>query len=179
MRLRDRMRIEFAVQRVAWWLDWGDMPSRQRRETTGDLRANLAAAAAAGELDRALARLGPPRAMARAYRQGEPDSMRWRVGVAAALLAIVAVTFVLFAVTIGFVEGAQAVGPDVGQTYELGRVLTFGDTPAVTFQPQADSFSASTALLTWPHIGAGLLAFILGARPWRALRSATSPATVS
>lgn len=81
------------------------------------------------------------------------------------------VTFMLFAVSIGFVEGAQAVGPEAGRTYELGRSLTFGDTPAITFRSQGDNFSMSTALLTWPHVAAALLAFIAGARPWRALRS--------
>lgn len=171
MRLRDRIRIELAVQRVAWWLDWGDMPTRQRRETTRELRANLAAAAAAGELDQALVRLGRPREMARAYRQGQPDSVRWRVGVAAAVLAGVAVTFVLFGFMIGFVEGAQAVGPEAGRTYEAGQSLTFGSAPAVSFQPEGDSFSATAALLTWPHVAAALLAFIVVARPWRALRS--------
>jgi hypothetical protein len=176
MRLRDKTRIEAAVQRVGWWLDWGHMPGRRRREVLRELRAGLADAARAGELEGALARLGSARSMAEEYLAEERSGLRWRAGVMAAVLAYALVTWLVLAFMIGFAEGVQAVGPEVSHTYEVGRGLVVADRPLTAFWQTEEGFGASGSLLTWPHLVAMLAAFVAFARPWRTLRRHTTTA---
>jgi hypothetical protein len=178
MRLRERIRIEVAVQRVGWWLDWQHMPGRRRRGVLRELRASLADAAAAGELGDALARLGPPRAMAEAYVATERTGVRWRAGTVAAAFAFLAASWLVLAYIAGFTDGARAVGPELGETYEAGRGLVVGDRPLTSLREEEGLLVAGGTLLTWLHVGAVAAAFVLFARPWRALRRTASRRTV-
>lgn len=170
MRLHDRVRIEVAVQRVGWWLDWHHMPGRHRRQTLRELRANLVDATEAGELGDALTRLGAPRAMAAAYLENGRPGLRWRTGLVAAMATFVAVTCLTLAFSAGFAEGVQAAGSEVGEVYETGRALVVGDRPLTTFQQTEDARLGSGSLVTWPHLVSVVIAFGAFARPWRALR---------
>ena len=178
MSLRDRVRVEIVVQRLGWWLDWKRMPRRRRREVLRELRANLADAAAADELDAAIARLGPPRVVAEEYVDFEAGGLRWRAGWFAALVAYTVVTWLTLAAAIGFAEGVQAAGAVVGETYDTGHSLAIGDGALLSFRESEQGFSFHLPLIGWPQVAAAVLAFVAFARPWRAVagrRAARAP----
>lgn len=175
MSLRERARIEVAVQRIGWWLDWKRMRGRRRREVLRELRAGLSDAAAAGELEAAIARLGPPRQVAEEFGDEGPAGLRWRAGWFAALAAYTLVTWLSFAAAVGFAEGVQAVGAEVGQVYETGHTLALGDGALLSFQKSGEGFSFAVPLAGWPHLVAAAAGFGAFARPWRAVRG-TRPA---
>lgn len=168
MRRRDRVRIEWIVQRVGAWLDLRQMPGRRRREVLRELRANLAAAAAADELEDAIERLGEPRMLAAAYLESEPVGVRWRTGLVAAALVALGLSWLSMVFVLGFAEGVQAVGPEPGTVYETGGRLVPGSGALASFESTGDGFWMSAAVVTWVHVAAVVATFVLVARPWRA-----------
>lgn len=170
MQLRDRIRTESVLQRLRWRLSWGMVPARRQRELVRELRAGLEDAAQSGDLDEALARLGGPRELARAYLAALRPRVRWMAGILWAAIAFVLTVWLgIFAASV-FAAGLDAANAGPG-TYALWPGFAFGGEPLLVEERTADgamvraTFSFATPL----HLGAMLLAFIAASRPWRAL----------
>lgn len=171
MQLRDRVRTEGVLQRLSWRLSWGMIPARQQREIVRELRASLDEAAAAGQLDEALVRLGPPRQLADDYLDALQPRPRWAAGILAAGATIAVLILATTALAIAFGSGLDAADAGAGR-YELWPDGPFGGQPLVVEERNDDgaTVSASFALFTPLHLAATLAAFISASRPWLALR---------
>lgn len=158
--LTDRLRRWSYLQDVELWLD--PMPGRRRREVIRDLRANLADAASDVGMRRAIDDLGRPRALARAYVDGEPRRRPiWTVGVLAAGGVLLLAELVLLGYLGGMTDALLSSGGGTGSGSFFGvRVTTVGT---------ADEMSWSFVGWSWPITIAALLAFLLGSRGWRLL----------
>ncbi len=122
MRFIDRVRIESAVQRFDFWLDFRGVSRRRRRELRAELRGNLADAAAERGITAALLGIGSPRTLAHDVAEAAPARARWTVGAYVALSVFVLLTSAWLFSVIGFVDGVQAAGRN-------GREATGGSSP--------------------------------------------------
>lgn len=166
MRIRDRLRIEVAVQRHDFWLDFRGVSRSRRRELRRELRANLADATAAEGAGSALRGIGSPRTLAYEIAETSPARARWAVGAHCALgLFVVLATAWLFSV-IGFVDGVVASG--VTDREVSGPVFPWGG--EVVAEVGADGAGLSVAGTVPVFIWASSLAtFLIAAQPWRPL----------
>lgn len=171
MQLRDRVRAEGLLQRLSWRLSWGTVPARQQREIVRELRASLDEAAAAGQLDEALARLGPPRQLADDYLDALRPRPRWAAGILAAGATLAVLILTTTALGIAFGSGLDAAAAGAGR-YELWPDGPFGGEPLLIEERNDDgaTVSASMAVFTPVHLAVTLAAFVLASRPWLALR---------
>jgi hypothetical protein len=177
MQLRDRVRTEGVVRRLSWRLSWGMVPARQQREIVRELRASLEEAAAAGQLDEALERLGPTRQLADDYLDALRPRPRWAAGIVAAGVTLGLLILATTALAIAFGAGLDAANATAGR-YELWPDGPFGGQPLVVEVRDADgaTVSASLAVFTPLHLAATLAVFIAASRPWSALhRRAATP----
>lgn len=83
MTVRDRVRIERAVQSYDWWLDLRGAPRRRRRELRTELRSNLRDATAHVGSRAAVSGLGSTRQMAAEVVPEDPTRPRWTAGLQA------------------------------------------------------------------------------------------------
>lgn len=171
MQLRDRIRTESVLQRLGWRLSLGMVPARQQRETVRELRAGLEDAAASGDLDQALARLGEPRELARAYLVAMEPRPRWAAGIVWAGVSLGVTFLVGLALSLAFTAGLEAGGAGPG-TYELWSGFAFDGDPLYVEARAADgrSMTATFSLFTPLHVTAVVAAFVLASRPWRLRR---------
>ncbi|MCJ7827032.1 MAG: hypothetical protein MUP36_02180 [Demequinaceae bacterium] len=154
--LGDRFRSFMYLARFSNGLLFRGIGDKERRSRTLELRANLAEAAAAEGMARAIQRLGSPRRLAASVVEGRTRPT-WVNGIIAGLVAsFLAVLFhgILIDtwVTAAEVSGAETVNGTIG----LLPGATF------TYEQGGDYTITSIWLLIIP-----VVAFLLWARPWR------------
>lgn len=170
MRLRERIQAETVLQRLSWRLGWAYVPARQQRSIVRELRAGLEEAAAAGDLNAAIERLGSSRELAQEYIEVLQPRVRWAAGALWAAVAYAAVIWLGLLAAMAFGAGLDAGAAGSG-THELWPGLAFGDD--VFFIEErgegGTTVSATFNLITPAHVIAALSAFFVGSRPWRLL----------
>ena len=160
--IADRWRIGWVYFSYEGWLELSGVPWRRRRELRAELRVNLWDAAAAVGSRRAVAALGPVRALAREYAAGERPAPRWGVGSAAAVLTIefvVGAQILLGTVWADAALASKAARVSGGVTLLPGTAFDFEQRPTGGFSMGVQFGPA--CLLT------ALLVFVLASRPWR------------
>ena len=154
-------RYVFAYDDALRWLGVG---SRERGRLTGEIRANIAAAASDAPVREVLERMGPAKELARAVaaRRRGPT---WVAGAIGAFAVVVAQILATILMQLSFIAAVESVatpyqtvkgGVPLWQTFEA----TMGDAGHV------DMFTStsSAAGLILP-----LVAFLVWSRPWRVL----------
>lgn len=164
----DRARLQLAARRYDLWLDLEMVRGRDRRALRRELLANLHDAARRLGTTRALASAGDLRAMAReAARDGTLRS-RWVVG-GMAMLAVAVLSFVAFAfASLAFADGVLATD---AVTTVSGQVFPFVGSEVVVQPAGSDGAGLAVSMSSGPGpLVLALLAGVVGARPWLALR---------
>ena len=165
MNVIDRLRLERAVQSYDWWLDLRGVPGRRRRELRRELQANLTDAAQDVGVERAVAALGSTRQMAAEAVPDRQDRPRWRLGLQAAVAALVLSVVCELLAGLAWADGAMAAGPD-GRVE--GAVSLFPGS-SVAYEPVGTGF-AVTLQIGWLCLVVALVVLVVAARAWRALR---------
>lgn len=150
-------------------LQWIGVSGKERMRLYGELRANIAAAAADAPVTEVLRRMGPPREMARAVAAG-PSRPRWVLGMIA---GAVAALIYAWAVIVGLdlvartIEAAAA----PGSTVDVSSVIL----PGLHYEATTKAKDGATALdAIAVTMGPGIVVFpilvgLVAARPWRAI----------
>ena len=160
----DRVRIESAVQRYDFWLDFRGIRRGRRRELREELRANLRDAASHAGAGAALLGIGSPRALAHDVAEADGSGARWVVGAYLALAVFAGLTMLWLVTVLGFVDGVRAsgvTGEEVSAT-----VFPWGSRVTTEVPSDGSGLSAGASLPTVIWLAA-LLAFAVGARLWR------------
>lgn len=168
LRGREGLRVENAVQRYGFWLEWYDAPRRQRRGLRDDLRANLWESAQVVGAKEAVARLGSIRSLAREAARSDPGREgrpQWEAGVGAGILAAGAVIVGQMLLGLAWFDGA----------FRSGASKVTSSTPvfpgaSITFtqDPGGFAWEASPGYL---FVIAFVAVFVIASRPWRLVRS--------
>lgn len=168
MRIIDRLRIENAVQTYDFWLELRGMRWRRRKEARRELRTNLRDAAADIGVTQALFNIGSPKQLAYAMTPDATKRPRWSLGAMWAALAFAVVIFGLMYTATTFTSGVEAAGV-VGQEV-TGVVFPWvGVDFLARIEPNRGGLSVGAGNAQWYVLGLPLLAFLLSARPWRAV----------
>ena len=170
MNVLDRVRIEQAVLSYDWWLDLRGTPWRRRRDLRSELRANLRDAAAHTGAPAAVAALGSTRQMAADAALADPTRPRWAVGLYSGISALALTLFVALLAGLAWADGVMSADP----TEPVRGSVTLLPGSSMEYAPLADGFSVSSSV-GWLPVAVGLLAFVVVARPWRAVRRSTVP----
>jgi hypothetical protein len=165
MNVLDHIRIERAVLSYDFWLDLRGTPWRRRRDLRAELRANLREAAAHSGARQAVARLGSARGMAAEAAVADATRPRWTVGVHSGVAALAVTLLAALLAGLAWVDGVMSADPDE----PVSGSVTLLPGSSMEYRPLADGFAVSTGV-GWLPVAVGLLAFLLAARPWRALR---------
>ncbi|MBN1093718.1 hypothetical protein JKP75_14850 [Blastococcus sp. TML/M2B] len=169
MTVRDRVRIERAVQSYDWWLDLRGAPRRRRRELRTELRSNLRDATAHVGSRAAVSGLGSTRQMAAEVVPEDPTRPRWTAGLQAGGAALAIAVLVALLAGLAWADGAMSA--DANSPARGSVALLPGS--SMEYEPLGDGFSVSTGV-GWLPLAVGVLVFVAVARPWRALRAQTS-----
>jgi hypothetical protein len=164
MNVLDRIRIERAVLSYDFWLDLRGTPGRRRRDLRAELRANLREAAARGGAGTAVAGLGSTRQMATEAATADPTRPRWTVGVHSGVAALFLTLLVALLAGLAWADGVISANPDE----PVSGSVTLLPGSSMEYQPLTDGFAVETSV-GWLPVAVGLLAFVIAARPWRAL----------
>jgi len=166
MKLVDRLRTEYAVQRYDFWLELRGVRSSRRRELRRELRTNLAEAAADVGVTSALFGIGSPQQLAYAATEADASRPRWSLGAfwAVGTFSVLMVWMALTSLTI--VQTVESAG--VTEAVDVQPFPWLGTTFTVESSPGALSAGVHAP---WQLIVGPLLAFLLVAQPWRLLRS--------
>lgn len=164
--LADRIRLEWYLLRLESALQ--DYPGRRRRQLLAELRGEVVATARDTGMAAALADLGHPARLAARYLSELPEPRpRWNDG--AVLAAVVAFGFPVycwFAYGVGASEALGAVGggtADFRSVFGVDvRVVSTANEVSMAFVPHWGWYVGCLAV--------GVVAFLIGARAWRALR---------
>lgn len=160
----DKLRIADAVSSYDFWLGWQGVGGRARRTARTELRANLWEATQQVGAREAVRALGPLRTLARDSGL-QPTGPRWGWGAVAGFVALEVVVAVQLLVTTVVVDTAQAAGVpqlEVDVTAVPGMTVTYAE-------PAGGGLEFGMSLGPAPIV-AGLVAFLVAARPWRLLR---------
>lgn len=161
MSLTDRWARFRYLQSLELRLDW--MPGRRRRAVLGELRDNLDVAASERGMRAAIADLGRPAALARAYVEAEPANRpRWISGALAAGAVFGAWLYATLFYTLGLLDALQSTG-----TVTSAAGTFFGTRVVATFT--ADEISAGFMGFPWAPLLVVLATFLLVGRAWNAL----------
>jgi len=159
--LRDRLRRERYLLALVLWLD-DDYPSAQRRALVAQLRGDLDAAAADTSMSDALRSLGPARQLAAEYSDLlDPRRPRWGLGAAAAAGWFTVWLMVAAIFSAALWQVAPALGEGGASARLLWAELTVVNTPEETSVGWQEDFP-------WTIL-VGMVAFVVTARPWRAV----------
>jgi hypothetical protein len=163
------IRTELALFRLSWRLRRGVEPSR-RRAIRRELRAHLRASAAHVGPDEALSRLGDLDELAREYREaerGHPRGLRVGSGVLAAI-GVWVLLIVLDGRSILSWNDLESRGDFDPWSWTLGAPN--GKASLLTFSGDVENgILFDVAVHRLGYILLPLLAFLVGARAWRAL----------
>ena len=148
--------------RLDWHLE-GCLPSAERKATIGSLRQELAADPR--DITHALNDLGSPRVLATRYADEGTQRPLWSIGVIIAALALLAYWALFLSFTGGMLAAVDSAAPSRAQsTFLFIQVEAFSN---------ADGFgigwSSGWAWLLVPFVII-TVAFLAGARTWRAFR---------
>ncbi len=168
MNVPDRIRIEMAVLSYDWWLDVRGTPWRRRRDLRQELRANLREAATHGGARAAVAALGSTRQMAVDAGIEDPTRPRWTVGVHAGFVALLITVSAAGLAALAWTDGVMSADP----ARAVSGSVTLLPGSSLEYAPRGDGFSIAYST-GWMPLAVGFLVFVLAARPWRALRSAS------
>jgi hypothetical protein len=168
MNVLDRIRIERAVLAYDWWLDLRGTPWRRRRDLRRELRANLRDAAAHTGSQRAVASLGSTRQMAADSSVDDPTRPRWTVGVYSGLTALMLTLLGALLAGLAWADGVMSADP----SQPVRGSVTLLPGSSMEYAPIGDGFAVSAGV-GWLPLAVGLLAFVVVARPWRAVRRGT------
>jgi hypothetical protein len=166
-------RYVFAYDDALQWLGVG---YRERGRLTGELRANIAAAAADAPVTEVLARMGPAKELARAVaaRRRGPT---WVVGATAALATVVAQVVVTILMQLAFIAAVKDAA-DPGEAVEGSVLGGLSFEATMGADGHLEMFAATTSgwWLLLP-----VVSWMLWSRPWRLLTarrgdSVTEPA---
>ncbi|WP_370892051.1 hypothetical protein [Janibacter sp. GXQ6167] len=167
MSILDSMRIESAIQRLDFWMEYYGVPRARRRVERKELRAVLRSSAAELGSSNAVEQIDHPRMLARAMAEGRGRRPRWVAGTYAALAVLVIVSWSLMLSTFAFADGVFA--SEVRDREVAGSVFPWIGS-RFTAEVTDTAFSVSVAGVAW----AILLPVVVGlivARPWRLLSS--------
>lgn len=160
----NRIRIEGAVQRYDFWLDFRGVKRARRRELRTELRSNLRDAAAHEGVGAALLGIGSPRALAHEMAQADGARASWTVGAYLGLTVFATLMLIWLVTMLGFVDGVRASG--VTGREVSGTIFPWGGQVNVEIADDGSGLQAggTVPLTIWLST---LVAFVLGARPWR------------
>ena len=161
--LRDALARERFLLRFAWAMQ--DYPAKEYRRIKADLRAQIAHAAAAVGLRRALADLGSPVVLAEEYLAALGSRRpRWTTGIVVAGVAVGVLAFLTMTYAFGALDALDAMGGGTMTRHPLGA--------ETVFTASADGLSVE-GIVTWRWVllyaGLAAVAFLLGSRAWRAV----------
>ena len=169
------IRIELALLRLSWRLRGGVEPAR-RRAIRRELRAHLRASAAEAGPGEALVRLGDLDELAREYREaerGRPRGLRIGSGVVAAI-GVWLLLIVLDGRTIMSWNDLESRGDFDPWSWTLGAPN--GKASLLTFSGDVEhEILLDVGVHRLGYILLPLLAFLIGARAWRALHRPLPP----
>ena len=158
--LRDRAALTTYLTRLSWAMQ--DYPAREWRDLRRALRADTLAAAADVGMSRALADLGHPRVLAESYLAQRPGRLpRWTAGTVAAGVTVLVLFYLAATYTFGTLDTLEQLGGGEVTRHPFGRPVTFSATP------DALGVSGDVGPLVLLALGAGAVAWLLGARVWR------------
>lgn len=158
-----RSRIEWAVVRYDFWLDFRCVRFRERRSLRRELRVNLLDASATVGTGKALAGVGSPRTLAAAATIDGSLTSRWVAGTVAAFTAFFASNLLFLIMSLYYTEGVL----DSGTTGQASSSLF----PFIGSRVAVDSSAAGFSIDGHPGflpLGAAILTWLAVARPWRA-----------
>ena len=165
MNVLDRARIERAVLSYDFWLDLRGTPWRRRRDLRRELRANLREAAARSGGRGAVAALGNTRQMAADAWDEDATRPRWTAGAQSGFAALLVTLLGALLATTAWADGVMSADP----SKPVRGSVTLLPGSSMEYAPLGDGFVVSSSV-GWLPVAVGLLAFVVVARPWRAIR---------
>ncbi|MCK2037071.1 hypothetical protein KZC51_13115 [Microbacterium sp. SSW1-49] len=158
----ERLRIESFLVRVDWHLE-GALPGAERRVAVDSLRAELLSDHR--KLSSALRDLGSPRALAAQYADDDTLRPLWSIGIITAGTALLIYWALFLSFVGGMLAAVESTASARAQAYFLFVQVEAFWTP--------DSVGIGwTSQWAWLGVPAFIvtIAFLIGARVWRALR---------
>lgn len=148
-------------------LQWIGVSGKERKRLYGELRANIAAAAADAPMREVLRRMGPPRELARAVAAG-PLRPRWVLGMIAGMVAALIYAWAVL-VGLDLVASTVEAAATPGSAVDVSSAIL----PGLQFEATTKAHDGATALDSIAvTMGPGivvlpLLIGLVAARPWR------------
>ncbi len=165
MRVTDNIRLWWAQFRYDFWLDIYGVGRRDRRDLRRELAGNLRAAAADVGMGRALLGVGGLRPLAHESSR-EIRRSSWSAGISAGLVVAALSLLAFFFLSLYYAEGVLDSG--------VGRPVSSWLFPFVGSSVEVDDQGGSGLEVSMSPgvlpLVVGLVAFVVVARPWRALR---------
>lgn len=163
----DRVRIWWACARYNFWLDLYFVRRKHRRGLRHDLKGNLTVATNHIGVSQALANIGGVRRLAAETSRGGQLRSSWYAGTIAAATAFACLVFLIFLVSLYYMEGVM----DSGVTEPVSSSLWpfFGSTIEVHDQGSGRGVSISLSPGFMPIVVAAVVLVIV-AKPWRTWR---------
>ena len=160
--IRDRMRIDTYLLRLEWHLE-GILRGADRKATIASLRQELLTDPR--DLASALADLGPASVLAARYGDEGERRPLWSIGVIIGAIALLAYWAVFLSYTGGMLAAVDSAAPaEAHSAFLFVGVEAFSNAEAVGI-----GWTGGWAWLIVPAV-IMLVAFLLGARIWRAFR---------
>ena len=157
----EKLRADMYLSRVDWHLE-AVLPGKARRATVKELRQSLASDPR--DMSTSLRDLGSPKALAQQYADDAHRRPLWSIGIITAGAALL----IYWTVFLSYVFGMLAAVESLSSTEAHATFLTIGITAYSTAETTGISWTSDWAWLTVPTVIAAL-AFLLGARAWRAI----------
>lgn len=157
----EKLRADIYLTRLDWHLE-AVLPDKARRATVKELRQTLAGDPR--DMTSSLRDLGSPKALAEQYANDSRRRPLWSVGVIAAGAALL----IYWTVFLSYVFGMLAAVESLGSTEAQATFFTV----KVTAYSTAEAIGISwTSDWTWLIVPTAIatIAFLLGARSWRAI----------
>ena len=158
---KDRVRVEWAVQRVDFMLD-ARVPRARRRQIRNELRSNITEAARQAGARAAVRQLGDLHSLAASYLDVYRGRFDFRAGSWAAIATYAALQVLSLAIFFAFSSGVIAAGGH-GASYSLSD--GFGP-----FGGSASSHGFELLFLSPAHIVLMAVAFVIGSAHRQILR---------
>lgn len=158
----DRLRIDAYLLRLDWHLE-GSLPSAERKAIIKSLHQELSADRR--DLTNALNDLGSPQVLATRYADEGTLRPLWSIGILAAGLTLLVYLALFLSYTGGMLAAVDSAAPARAQSFFLFiQVEAFSTTEGVGI-----GWTSEWAWLVVPAVIIAI-AFLTGARTWRALR---------
>jgi hypothetical protein len=160
----DRLQVEAYLTRLDWHLE-AIMPGKERRTTVRELRQSLASDPRGTTTS--LRDLGSAKSLAEQYADDAHRRPLWSIGVIAAGAALLVYWTVFLSYVFGMLAAVESLGSDEADA----RFLTIDVTAYSSAEAVGIGWTSNWAWLIVPTMIA-TLAFVLGARAWRAIAPA-------